>query len=300
MVVEIWPTLARVLRLPAMVLMLALSALLAGCDATADLEQTASAPPPAVGPTALDAAPSIANNVRIEADVSTRSVAVTSSFTGVEIIVFGAIVNADPELAKAGEYDVVVIIEGAPQPVVIRKKNRVGAIWVNTEAVTFEDVPSFYALFSTEPLAWIATTELLNEHDLGFSRVQMKVVEGGRLSDDQLDQFRSAVIRLKTRQRRFVQDETGVVFVGNNLFRATVDLPANVPVGRLTARVQLFLHGELLDTFRTQVVLQRKGLERVLYVFAFDYPLLYGFFTLFVAVGAGLLASTIVARVRGR
>lgn len=283
----------------ATLLMMASVALVAGCDATADLEQNVGTAR-AVGPSVLEAPGPLSNRVRIEADVSTRSVAITSSFTGIEIIVFGAIINADPEATEEGEYKVIVVLEGAPQEVVVRKKDRVGGLWMNTEQVLFEEVPSFYALFSSEPLAWITTTEMLNRNNVGFERVQMKVIEGEKLSEERLAEFRAAVLRLKANQGRYVQNETGVVFVGHNLFRATVDLPANVPVGTLSARVQLYRDGELLDMFRTNVQLERQGLERLLFVFAFNHPLLYGMLTLLIAIAAGLLASAVVARTRRR
>ena len=237
---------------------------------------------------------------RVEADVSTRSVAITSSFTGVEIVVFGAVVNADADTAGAQSYDIVVIIEGASQRLVARKKNRVGGIWVNTQSITFEDVPSYYAIYTTRPLDEIADPFVLRQNDIGFERIRMRPVQGWEtgMTSGGLADFRASVVRLKMAERRYVQDPFGVSFVGSNLFRATVDLPANVPVGPLRARVQLFRDGVLRDTFETVVKLERQGLERWLYSFAFNMPLLYGIFTVLVAVSAGLLASTLVSRFR--
>jgi uncharacterized protein (TIGR02186 family) len=111
--------------------------------------------------------------------------------------------------------------------------------------------------------------------------------------------FRNAVIRLKNRDRLYIDEPYGVEFVGINLFRTTIDLPANVPVGPLDARVHLFRDGQLIDTFRTRVTLERQGLERYLHAFAFEFPLFYGIFTVLVAALAGLLASAVVRRIRG-
>jgi uncharacterized protein (TIGR02186 family) len=90
-----------------------------------------------------------------------------------------------------------------------------------------------------------------------------------------------------------------VAFIGRSLFRSSVELPPNVPVGPLTARVYLFREGELLSTFTTSVRLEREGVELLLYRFAMHYPLLYGIFAVVVAVGAGLLASTGFRRMPG-
>ena len=37
-------------------------------------------------------------------------------------------------------------------------------------------------------------------------------------------------------------------FIGRSLFRASVDLPVNVPIGRYTTNVYLFRDGKLLST----------------------------------------------------
>ncbi|MEM7777172.1 MAG: TIGR02186 family protein [Pseudomonadota bacterium] len=280
--------------------LLAFAVSLAAGRAIADPKPGIASPPVQTESATLDPAVAAANAEEIEADVSTRSVAITSSFTGIEIIVFGAIANAQPEIADAGDYDIVVILEGASERHITRKKNRIAGIWVNTQAITFDDVPSYYAIYSTKPLDEIADPFTLRQNDIGFERIRMRPVKGWEtgITAGGLADFREALVRLKRDERRYIQDEYGVNFVGRSLFRATVDLPANVPVGPLKARVHLFRQGVLLDTFNTVVKLERQGLERVLYVFAFDYPLLYGLFAVLMAVCAGLLASAIVARVR--
>jgi uncharacterized membrane protein len=47
----------------------------------------------------------------VEADVSTRSVAITSSFVGTEILIFGTVENSRAPSAEAGTYDVVVVVK---------------------------------------------------------------------------------------------------------------------------------------------------------------------------------------------
>jgi uncharacterized protein (TIGR02186 family) len=110
--------------------------------------------------------------------------------------------------------------------------------------------------------------------------------------------FRDAVIRLKMRDGLYVRNEYDVVFIGRSLFRASIELPANVPVGPLNAKVYLFREGQLLSTYTTRVRLEREGVERVLHDFAFKQPLWYGLFTVGVAVFAGLAASTLLQRAR--
>jgi uncharacterized protein (TIGR02186 family) len=240
---------------------------------------------------------------RVHADISTRSVRVTSSFTGTEIIIFGAIQYGRPEYAATDDiYDIVVLVEGTAQPLVARRKSRVGGIWINTNSLTFESVPSYYAISSTRPLEEIADPIVLRNNDIGFEQVRMQPVSGWEtgMTTADLRAFREAVIRLKIRDGLYKQDDYSVAFVGGaSLFRTTIDLPANIPVGTLTARVFLFRSGQVLDKFETQVRMQREGIERFLFDFAFGYPLIYGIVAVLVAAGAGLAASSYFGRRRG-
>ncbi len=236
----------------------------------------------------------------VQADVSTRSVAVTSSFTGTEIVVFGAVDNSRQTSAEAGLYDVVIILEGTPSELVVRRKSNVAGIWVNTQSLTFVSVPSYYAIASTRPLDEVAPPNVLNENDIGFQHVRMTPVQGWEtgLTTADLQAFRDAVIRIKTREGLYIRNDYDVVFIGRSLFRATIGLPANVPVGPLSAKVFLFRDGQLLSTYNSRVVLEREGVERVLHDFAFKLPFWYGVFVVAVAVGAGLAASTLLQRAR--
>jgi len=249
------------------------------------------------GPSATEVAPADTRE-SVQADVSTRSVAVTSSFTGTQIVVFGAIDNSRQTSAESGLYDIVIVLEGTPTRLVARRKTNVAGLWMNTHSITFESVPSYYAIVSTRPLDEVADPLVLRENDIGFEHVRMIPIQGWEtgVTTADLEDFKKSVIKLKQRDGLYLEDEYGVVFIGRSLFRASIDLPANVPVGPLEARIYLFRQGHLLGTYRARVGLQREGIERFLHAFAFDYPLLYGIFTVALSVAAGLLASAVFRR----
>jgi len=239
---------------------------------------------------------------KVHADISTRSVRVTSSFTGTEIIVFGSIEHGRPEHAASEDlYDVVIVLEGTRQKLVARRKSNVIGLWINTQALTFESVPSYYAISSSRPLEEIADPIVLRNNNIGFQHIRMKPISGWEsgITTSDLRKFKEAVIRVKNTTGLYVQNDYGVVFVGGaSLFRTTIDLPANVPVGNLHARVLLFRKGQMLSQFKSQVQMQREGIERYLHDFAFGYPLLYGIAAVIIAAGAGLAASSYFNRRR--
>lgn len=236
----------------------------------------------------------------VQADVSTRSVSVTSSFTGTEIVIFGAIDNSRQTSADANLYDVVIVVEGTAAPLVARRKEQIAGIWLNANSITFDRVPSYYAIVSTRPADEITQPDVLKQHRIGFAHVPMVPDHrsAGRVSPQSLEAFKNSVIRLKRKDGLYREEEFGVVFVGSSLFRATIELPANVPVGPMDARVYLFRDGKMLSQFQTRVNMQREGLEALLHTFAFSFPFIYGVFTVFLSIGAGLLASLLFDRAR--
>jgi len=236
---------------------------------------------------------------RIEADVSTRSVEVTTDFTGHEILVFGSIDNSQQPSDESGYYDVAVVVEGVPEPTVVRRKSDVAGLWINTSSVIFVSVPSYYAIASTRPIDEIAGPNVLNKHAIGFAHIKMTPEPGYQWSfgEEELAAFKAAVIRLKRQEGLYVMEEKdGVTFIGRSLFRSTISLPANVPVGPLVARVFLFRDGEVISAHIARVTLERAGLERLLHNFAFRYPFSYGIFAVMLAVLFGLLASAYFRR----
>jgi uncharacterized protein (TIGR02186 family) len=243
---------------------------------------------------------SVANQAteRVEADVSTRTIAVTSGYSGAEILVFGAIENSRQPSAESGFYDVVVVVEGSPEPLMVRKKGRVAGLWVNTSTFNFNAVPSYYAVASTRPVEEFADTATLDENGIGLDAVRMAAAADSavRVSSEDLIAYKAAVTRLKQSAHLFKRDDYGVVFTGRSLFRATIALPATVPVGPLTASVFLFHEGKLLSRYQARVVLEREGIERWMFAFAFERPFVYGMVGVLLAVVTGLLASALFRR----
>ena len=234
----------------------------------------------------------------VQADVSTKNVAVTSSFTGTEIVVFGAVDNSRQPGAEPGYYDVVVVIEGTPSRIAVRKKARVGGIWLKTRNANFQDVPNYYAIWSSRPLDEIASEATMIGYEIGFDHVRMTPIGGtesvgssSKLPATDAGEFRNALVRLKKRDGLYVKDDFGVSFIGRSLFRAYIALPANVTVGPFDTRVYLFRNEKLLSQYNVRLNLEREGIERYVHNFAVSWPLIYGIATVLLAISAGLAAA---------
>ena len=222
----------------------------------------------------------------VVSDISTREIAIKSNFAGIEILIFGSIDFSARPVPETGTYDVVVVIRAPGQALVARRKQRVAGIWVNGPGKTYPDVPGFYAVLSTRPLPAITSAETLESLGIALGNLDF----GTRVKDDPEEQsFRSAVIDLKERQKLFQEDDDGVTFIGRSLFRASVDLPADVPIGRYTADVYLFRDGKVVSENQSTLRVNKVGFERLVYLLASRYPFIYGLIAVMIAVIAGLI-----------
>jgi uncharacterized protein (TIGR02186 family) len=231
------------------------------------------------------AAPPPAPKEELQADLSTRDIAIQSNFTGIEILIYGSIDFSQTKAPEGGTYDVIMVVRSPAQPLVARRKQRVAGIWVNSSGEVFPSVPGFYAALSTRPFRAIASDETLKQLGVGFANLDF-----GRAPSEDADeaQLRSAVIRLKKRQKLFQENDSGVTFIGRSLFRGGVAMPANVPTGRYTADVYLFRDGELISKSLSTLEVSKAGFERMVHTLAFQQPLIYGLLAVLVAVLAGL------------
>jgi len=222
----------------------------------------------------------------VQSDISTREIAIQSNFTGIEILIFGSIDFSDSRTPGSGTYDVIAVVRGPDEPIVVRKKQRVAGIWVNGPGKTYDNVPGFYAVLSSRPFRAIASDETLKELGIGLSELDF----GRHISSESQEQaFRSAMIRLMEEKELFQEDDDGVTFIGRSLFRATVALPVNVPTGRYLVDVYLFRDGELASESQGTLEVTKAGIEAFLYTLAFQHPFVYGLLGVLIAVLMGLI-----------
>lgn len=225
--------------------------------------------------------------------VSQNRVWLTGNFSGTEILIFGAIRHRLNDADT--EFDVIVTVEGPPQPVEIRRKSRLFGIWVNTDSAQMASVPSFYAVASTAPLNQILTSETDAEYRISTGQA----IRAAQATGDNPQPFTEALVRVRERSGTYRTMERWVYLDRGTLFRANIALPANLTEGAYTTRMYLVRDGEVVHRFRTAIFVRKDGLERWLHQLAYDQPLLYGLLALGIALFAGWGASAAFRLIRG-
>ncbi len=190
---------------------------------------------------ALPASSLPASAERLVASLSNHRVMVTSNFTGEELVLFGGVEQDATSRPRRSTYDIVVTVTGPRQDVVTFRKSRVLGIWVNADSRTFDNVPAYLAVLSNRPLDAVTSAETLRRLQLGLDNTPLPQRASVNIADAATDDpFRLALISAKTKSGLYREVANGVTFLTPALFRASIPLPAEVPVGTYEVDVRLF------------------------------------------------------------
>ncbi len=224
--------------------------------------------------------------------LSHDSVAITATFEGSEILIFGAIRRENP--LPTGALGVIVTVAGPDVPTTVFRKERRMGIWVNVDDVEITSAPSFYAVASSAPLKDIlrASEDLNNRISIRQAVHQV----GTNVLDSR--SFSRALIRIRKENKLYQTLEGAVDLSRETLFNTSIAMPSNLTEGLYTARIFLTRDGTIVDSYTTRIPVRKVGLERWLYNFAHDNALLYGLMSLAIAIASGWLASAAFGMLR--
>jgi uncharacterized protein (TIGR02186 family) len=225
----------------------------------------------------------VANAEPVITDLSEHSVAITADFSGSDILLFGA---------TQGKQDVIVIVQGPRQSRTIRRQERNAGIWMNGESLTFDQVPSYYAIAASGDIDSLLSAETLESYGAGEEHLVIAPALG---SDPAIDikPFREALIRNMRRIGLYSQKPAQVKILGNSLFRVGLHFPTNVPVGEYKVRILLVSDKKVVSTGTKRLDVGKSGIEAAIYDFAYNYSALYGIVALIIAVVAGWAAAAV-------
>jgi uncharacterized protein (TIGR02186 family) len=240
-------------------------------------------------------------------------VAVTSNFTGADLVLFGTIEPDKGKTTRTSGYDLVVTATGPRQTYRTRRKSRIAGIWVNADSRQFVNVPSYLAVLSNRPVKNIAKPEVLRRLQIGLDNFILTQRIGPDFADTVAsDPFRVAFVQSKSDRGLYRQSATAVTFLTPTVFRATISLPADVRTGTYDVDVKLFADGAMIAQTKSALVdvklfadgamiaqtksaleVIKAGFEQYVAEAAADQGLLYGIVTVLMALSIGWLASII-------
>ena len=227
-------------------------------------------------------------------EISQHEVEVRQGFTGADLLLFGAILT--PDGTRAGQdYDIVVVLKGPTQSIILREKSKVAGIWLNAASTEFRSAPSYFAVASTKPIAKIVDDKTAAIYELGLPWLQLSPI--GAIDPREQARFAAGLVALKSRQGLYNQADGAVTVSGQVLYQARISLPSSVQTGVYTAETFAIWKGRVVASATSHVEVRKQGFEGAIARFSQRQSLLYGLLAVFVSVAMGWIAGRAFALV---
>jgi uncharacterized protein (TIGR02186 family) len=226
-------------------------------------------------------------------DISARRVDIRYTFTGAQLLLFGAIVypGGRPPSSPA---DIVVVLRGPVQPILLREKQKIAGIWMNADSSRFRSAPSFYAVASSRPLSELVDDRTAAIYEMGLHNLQLS--PGGGALPEKERRFEAGLLELRTRHGLYSENPRGVEISNGVLYRATITIPSQVPVGTYSAETFLVDHGRVLAVATRDIQINKSGFERYVALAARRHSFLYGLIAILLSLGLGWAAAAVFRR----
>lgn len=202
-------------------------------------------------------------------------VAVTSRFTGRELLVFGA-------LSHPGA--VVVVLRSPPSALAITQKVQTGPIWLTGQKVTVQKLPGVYEIAASAPPDRLLPAG--TRQQLGLDLQDLVAKAQFEPEPEDRPRWERAVLTAKERSGSFVLRDHAVKITDGRLFSARLDLPASLPLGHYTLKTYLIRDGRVLAQSDESIDVEQVGLEQWVADVAEREPWLFG-------IGLTLLLATL-------
>jgi uncharacterized protein (TIGR02186 family) len=229
-------------------------------------------------------------------DVSQRDIQIAYSFTGADLLLFGAIVYPGGRAPAEGDKpaDIVVVVKGPTQSVLVREKEKVAGIWVNADRMRYRSAPSFYAIASSKPIGQLVDQRTRDIYELGVDSLQLSPASGA--VPEVQKRFDAGLVDLLKRGGLYYESPGAVEITDGVLYRARLNIPARVPVGRFTAETFLIRDGRVLAAAVRPIDIRKSGFERFVARSAERNAVLYGLVAVALSVLFGWGAGAIWRR----
>lgn len=234
-----------------------------------------------------------ATQPKLVPDVSQRRIDIIYSFTGAELLLFGAILYPGGRVPD-GRADIAVVLKGPAEPILVREKRKIAGIWMNADSARFRSMPSFYAVASSRPLSGLVNDRTAAIYELGIDNLQLS--PSSLEAAEEQKRFEAGLVDLKRRGGFYVENAKGVEITDNVLYRARIDVPARVPVGKYTAETFLIQDGRVLAVAVRDIEIDKSGFERFVATSAQSHGVLYGLCAVAISLLFGWGASILFRR----
>ena len=197
----------------------------------------------------------------------------------------------------AGKDFVINILSTHKEKATFKKIEKVAnLIWMKTGDLHFENVPFFYHVYSTRPVEEILTKKELEEHSLTFDSLKKGVNLFPVKDENQKNFLWQEFIKYKSKYHLYAYEVVPYNCKGegqNQLLEISIHWPYQAPPGVYQIKIYEISNRKIENIAEKIVEVEKVGLVKFLTDFAQNHALIYGVFSVLIALVSGFLVGLI-------
>ena len=221
-------------------------------------------------------------------DLSESTVEISSTFSGADILLFGAYDGQKND-------DIIVVVSGQKGNIKVDKKEKKFGIWMITESIKFLNVPKYYYIASNRKIEEITNKTEIKKRKLDFNNFELK---NNKIDYKNLDKKWYEALKRNMKKKQFWKiEENSIKLNKNTLFRKTLSLPSNVSTGMYNVKILHYRKGNLISQEESKIKIDKTGISANIYNVAQNFSAIYGIIAVIVALFFGWFTNFIFRRI---
>ena len=221
-------------------------------------------------------------------DLSESTVEISSTFSGADILLFGAYDGQKND-------DIIVVVSGQKGNIKVDKKEKKFGIWMITESIKFLNVPKYYYIASNRKIEEITNKTEIKKRKLDFNSFELK---NNKIDYKNLDKKWYEALKRNMKKKQFWKiEENSIKLNKNTLFRKTLSLPSNVSTGIYNVKILHYREGNLISQEESKIKIDKTGISANIYNFAQNFSAIYGIIAVIIALFFGWFTNFIFRRI---
>ena len=221
-------------------------------------------------------------------DLSESTVEISSTFSGADILLFGAYDGQKND-------DIIVVVSGQKGTIKVDKKEKKFGIWMITESIKFSNVPKYYYIASNRKIKEITNKTEIKKRKLDFNNFELK---NNKIYYNNVDKNWYEALKRNMKKKQFWKiEENSIKLNKNTLFRKTLSIPSNVSTGKYNVKILHYRKGNLISQEESKIKINKTGISANIYNIAQNFSAIYGIIAVIIALFFGWFTNFIFRRI---
>ena len=221
-------------------------------------------------------------------DLSESTVEISSTFSGADILLFGAYDGQKND-------DIIVVVSGQKGNIKVDKKEKKFGIWMISESIKFSNIPIYYYIASNRKIEEITNKTEIKKRNLDFNNFELK---NNNINYKNLDKKWYEALKRNMKKKEFWKiEENSIKLNKNTLFRKTLSLPSNVSTGIYNVKILHYRKGNLISQEESKIKIDKTGVSANIYNIAQNFSAIYGIIAVIIALFFGWFTNFIFRRI---